>query len=519
MAEKPHPVTQLWALKKVLAERSLYEFVKMMWFTVEPATMMVDGKVVEVICQHLEATLWSDDPALRRLIINVPPGCMKSLLCNVFFPCWVWGPQALPSTRFISFSYSAHLTERDNERCLQVMQSGLYKKLWGDKFKITKTGVTKIGNSRTGWKLATSVGGVGTGERADYLLIDDANNVKETESKPVREGTNLWLTEVIPTRLSSPELSRIINIQQRTHESDATGTLLEVWGDYTHLMLPMEYDPTRHCETGIGFSDWRQFEGELLWPARFPVEVVEDYRRTMGPYAFAGQLQQAPTARGGGLIKREWWQEWEYAESPPAEFVLASLDTSVKEREENDYYAMTVLAVWRDPESGVPKVFLLYAWHERATLPEIVQRVVATCQKLKVDQLVIEDKSHGWIAQQEIMKQTSGWKFGVTMFDPRRYGDKTARLLSVQHLFSERLVYAPVAEDADGFVTWRKWASLVIDEVCNFPRAKHDDLCDAFVMGLRHLRDVGFALNSKEHHEDEQLVMHRPRQQKALYPV
>ncbi len=75
-----------------------------------------------------------------------------------------------------------------------------------------------------------------------------------------------------------------------------------------------------------------------LWPARFPAEVVLEYERTMGPYAVAGQLEQAPAPRGGGIIKREWWQEWPGKESPPVEFVVAALDTAVKEKESSGYF-------------------------------------------------------------------------------------------------------------------------------------------------------------------------------------
>ncbi len=101
----------------------------------------------------------------------------------------------------------------------------LYQSLWGDVVQIEKTGVTKIATKQTGWKLATSVGGVGTGERADIVLIDDVNNVKEAESQAVRNATNIWLTEMIPTRLSDPQRSAIVNIQQRTHEDGPANAL------------------------------------------------------------------------------------------------------------------------------------------------------------------------------------------------------------------------------------------------------------------------------------------------------
>jgi predicted phage terminase large subunit-like protein len=475
----------------------------------------VPGLVVEAICDHLQAVEAGD---ITRLIINVPPGCMKSLICNVFFPTWAWGPCNRPATRFFSASYSAFLTERDNLRCLRIIQDPVYQEFWGDRFKMDKTGSTQISNNKTGWKLATSVGGVGTGERADVLLLDDLNNVKEAESKTVREATNMWLTEVIPSRLNNPEKSVIINIQQRTHELDATGTLLTFWAYYTHLMLPMRYDPDRHCTTDIGFSDWRTTPGELLWPQRFTAKATKDLER-MSPYAVAGQLQQAPVPRGGGVIKNEWWQEWNTKESPPVEFCVASLDTAVKEREENDYYALTIWGVWRDPDTRTPKLLLLAGWKMRGTLHDVCVRVSDTCRKHGVHRLIIEDKANGWAAQEEIYKMTRDGKFGISMFNPRLYGDKMARLLSIQYLFSDGLVYAPVTQDEFGNWQWRAWADEIISEVCTFPKAQHDDLTDSVSMALRYLRDCGFALTKDEHNKDERdSLMHKSRP-KSLYPV
>lgn len=510
------PVTGLLAAQKSLAERHLMDFVRLMWHVVEPSTDMVEGRVLEAICEHLEAVA---EGRIHHLIINVPPGTMKSLITNVFFPAWIWGPFQWPAARFLTAAYSAALTERDNERCARVMKSPLYRLLWGDIVQLERDGMAKITTRQTGWKFASSTRGTITGERGDFILIDDANDPNSVESRDVRLKAVTWIREIMPTRLNDPATGRIVNIQQRTHEEDATGTLLDMWDAYDHLMLPMRYDPERHCTTSIGFSDWRKEADELLWPERFTLAVVIGYDK-MGPYAVASQMQQAPVPRGGGIIKRDWWRPWEAKESPPLDFVLASLDTAVKEKEQDDYYALTIWGVWHDPDDDSPRLILLNAWKRRGELHEIVNDVVASCRKLKVDQLVIEDKAHGWVAQQEIRRLSGkSWKFGIAMFDPTRYGDKMARLISVQHIFSEGLVFAPVAEDEFGNVNFRKWADEVIQEVSSFPKATHDDLTDTVSMAVRFLRDIGFVLNREEHREAEPVAMEHKSRQLALYDV
>jgi hypothetical protein len=102
---------------------------------------------------------------------------MKSLLVNVFWPAWEWGPCNMPHLRYVSFSYSDEITTRDNNKMSRLVTSPAYKQLWGDRFTMTKTGERRLENNQTGFKLATSVGGVSTGERGDRMLLDDPHNV------------------------------------------------------------------------------------------------------------------------------------------------------------------------------------------------------------------------------------------------------------------------------------------------------------------------------------------------------
>ena len=506
------------AQEKELAESSLYEFVKLMWHVVEPANPLIEGWVMEAICLHLEAVTHG---VTQRLIINVPPGSSKSLISCVFWPAWEWGPCGMRSYRYAAFSYTSTLTERDNGRFMQLLNSPLYREYWGADLEIGG-GNIKVKNNATGWKLATSISGVGTGERADRLILDDLNNVKEAESKAILESTNTWIREVMPTRLNHLSRSAIVAIQQRTSEEDCTGTLVANRDDWTWLMIPMRYDPDRHCTTEIGWTDPRTEPGELCWPERFPEDELSKLEREMGPYAVAGQLQQAPSPRGGGIIRTEWWRDWTAPQFPALDYVVAALDTGMTEKDNSDPSAMIVLGSWQDSgtmyvddmgvgtfvannvdrndreearyavpltETSVPRLMMVYGWTERYTLPDLMERVILTCVKYKVSTLVIENKTHGHAVNQELRKRFSQMPFNIVMYDPRQYGDKTARLYSVQHLFSEGLVWAP---------TQKAWADDVIQQVGAFPRAKHDEYVDCLSMGLGVMRRQGFVKPQRE---------------------
>jgi len=87
-------------------------------------------------------------------------------------------------------------------------------------------------------------------------------------------------------------------------------------------------------------------------------------------------------------------------------------------------------------------------------------------------------------------------------------GDKVARALSVQPMFSQGYIYAPN----------RDWADLVISEMATFPLGRYDDLTDSATQALRYLRTIGRAqTDEEEQFADQQRMTHRSRP-RPLYP-
>ena len=307
-------------LDKLDAEESLLEYTKLMWSVLEPGRTFVDGWAVGAIAEHLEAV---SNGQIRRLLMNVPPGFMKSMSTNVFWPSWEWGPRNRPDLRYVSGSYADQLTVRDNRRTRNLIVSELYQRLWGDRFSLVSDQNAKVrfDTDATGFKIATSVGGLGTGERGDRFIIDDPHNVKEGESEAKRNEVLQWFTEVVPTRVNDPMTSAIIVIMQRVHEQDVSGLILANELGYEHLCIPMEFesDHPHKSKTSIHFVDPRTDDGELAWPERFPEEHIEkdlkpSLRAWGGSYAEAGQLQQRPSPRGGGMFKKDAWR---FVDKPP----------------------------------------------------------------------------------------------------------------------------------------------------------------------------------------------------------
>ncbi len=532
--------------KATLAKRrhtgpeGLLEFVKDFWPILEPQTRFVDGWPLQAICAHLQAVT---SGKITRLLINVPPGFMKSLLTDVFWPAWEWGPMQMSHVRYVTFSYSASLTQRDNRRFGDLVSSPEYQEIYGDQVALRKLGETMVSNSNKGWKLASSVGGVATGERGDRIILDDPHSVLEAESEVVREATVRWFRESMSNRLNDMEKSAIVIIMQRVHMMDVSGVILEERMVYDHLMIPMEYDPDRQVDdegpitTSIGWIDPRYqpdldaATDTLAWPERFPHDNCEQLKSDIGPYGWSGQYQQAPSPRGGGIFKTEWWQLWEPNDGkfPVFNYLLASLDSAFTAKEENDPSALTIWGVFN--HEGNQRIMLVHAWRKHLAFsgPRLEQEtkeskqawvsrtqkdwgllewITYTCQRFKVDKLLIEGAASGISAAQELQNRYGDQDYGVQVCPVK--GDKLSRALAVQPVFSKLHVYAPA----------RDWAEMVIEEMAVFPRHKYDDLTDSSTQAIKHLRDSGLISTDAEARAQEmQSLIPRPAKSKPLYPI
>jgi len=147
-------------------ENDFMLFIKGAWHIVEPNAEYSSNWTTEAIGLHLEATL---DGTIRNLLINISPRFSKSLICNVFFPAWVWTTR--PHMQFLFSSFAENLAIRDSIKCRAVVESDWYRSRWPN---VT---IRRDQNTKKEWvlnqgghRITTSVGSSGTGKGADILL-------------------------------------------------------------------------------------------------------------------------------------------------------------------------------------------------------------------------------------------------------------------------------------------------------------------------------------------------------------
>ncbi len=284
----------LAAVNAELARRSLPEFIRQAWPLVEPGVDLSWNWHLDELCEALEAVTRGE---LKRVIINIPPGSSKSLTISVFWPAWEWASDA--TLRYLTASYSDANTIRDNRRLRSIVTSDWYQRSFGLVLAADQTAKTRFDTAEKGWRIATSVGGAGTGEHPNRIIIDDPTKAAEARSSVSLDACAQWFDRTISTRVALDPA--IIVVMQRLHQDDLAGHLLAK-GGWEHICLPMRFDPERRDP-----RDHRTMAGELLWPELWPEAKVRQEEIDLGAYGAAGQLQQRPAPEGGGLFKREWF--------------------------------------------------------------------------------------------------------------------------------------------------------------------------------------------------------------------
>ena len=560
--------------ERELYEGSLLEFVKRAWREIESSELSISWHHERII-EALEAIT---NEEIRDLIINIPPRCSKSLLVNVFYPAWIWcrsersflsGPQV----KFLCVSYGATLSETIALKMQRLVAGEWYQSLWGDRVKMRQDMMSRanFGNEAGGERISTSIEAGLLGRGADLQVVDDPHNLEGAESDLQREATLRAISEGLPTRVTDPRRVARILIMQRLHTEDCTAWCLTHWRkDLMHLMYPMKFDSARAC-----IGDPRVIDGELLWPEMWTDEVVTQMQVELSEYSKAGQFQQMPVPRGGGIIKSEWWKDWpeldpvsgqfphgavigKRIQYPAFEYIVGSVDTALTDKENRDPSAMTVWGLFRDmgkgrierradgtyervaDDVGFPKVLLMFGWQKRVYMhgppeeipygvtkeewnsPEfrrqrqeswgLVQWVLDTAKRYKIDYLIIEAQAAGLQLEQEIRTLHEGHDFGLEVKAARE--KKFERLRAVEHLWSNGQVYRPAYEDG----TMPTWCEQIFDQICQYPRTKHDDFVDCSSAALAHMRAIGLFQRREEWRGDEDALMEYDRNRQVTLP-
>jgi predicted phage terminase large subunit-like protein len=417
---------------------------------------------IRAIVYHLEQVRLG---RIKRLIINLPPRFLKSLIASIAFPAFVLGHD--PTKRLLIITYVLDLAAKFAHDSHIVMSSGLYKGIFTGT-RIARNAASEIVTTRGGHRFGTSLDGSITGRGGDIIIIDDPLKLSDAESNSKREHVNDTYRNTIQSRLDDNENGAIVIVMQRLHMDDLCGTVLKHSDGWTVLPLPLIAERDEQIQIGENLYHLRR-AGDLLHPEYFPQHVVDERRSQLDEKIFAAQYQQDPLQPLGVMIKRDSIRR--YDDLPickGSRYVIQSWDTAIKVDAANDCSACATLLV--DDQRNY---YLLEIVRDRLLYPDLKAQAISQAEKHRPNIILIEESGLG----RTLIKDLKAAGLPAVGVIPE--GDKLTRVSVQLEKFTNGQMFLP--REAP-------WLVPCENELFAFPNGRHDDQVDAIVQALAYKR-------------------------------
>ena len=440
----------------VLLRQDFVTFAARCFHDLNPQTELAMNWHLEVIAAKLTAVR---EGKIRRLIINLPPRHLKSLMASIAFPAWCLGHD--PSAQILCVSYAQDLADKLARDCRSIMMSPWYRRIFPTRLAPHRQAVQEFITTRQGYRLATSNGGVLTGRGADIILIDDPLKPEEALSDAQRQAANEWYDHTLYSRLNDKRHGAIVIIMQRLHEDDLVGHVLaqEAW-EVVRFPAIAEADEVHQIETIWGPRCFTPPSGRGPAPraraARNPRPHPPHDRRIQFRRPISAIARATGRRHGQGGMVQALRRERTAGALRPHRAELGH-------RQQGD----RAQRFQRLHDLGRPRQGPLSP-RTCCASGSNTRRSSAPCASSKAcsmpNVVLIEDKASGTQLIQELIADGC---HGVTRYKPEC--DKIMRLHAQTAMIENGFVHLPEAAP---------WLAEYLHEMTVFPKGKHDDQVD-----------------------------------------
>lgn len=397
---------------------------------------------------------------VEKLVIIAPPDHAKTAYVGIDYPSMLVGIDR--NTHIGLISNTATQAEK---RSVAIRDTIAFNPKYHEVFPHVKPDYGK-GWSESEWFVqrddpgdkdatlrAAGIRGPITGDRYNYIILDDPDDLENTATAYQREKVHEWIEVTLMRRLVPGGRARAI--MTRYHHED-TAAYFKAHG-WTVIHMP-----------ALDEAD------NALWPERHSAEELISIRAEF-PMMFERVYQGRPTPQEGALIKEEWWRYFHPDRIPlilsQAERIIQVLDCAAKDKELNDF---SVVMTWALLDGAA---YLINIARDKWLYPQLKQATIAQFLRYHPSAVCIESASSG-IALFQDLQQTANPALPV--YDVKVDRNKGVRLSGVLDYIASHRVYLPVPD-------LMPWVQDFLIECAQFPLGEHDDQVDCLSMGLREL--------------------------------
>lgn len=464
---KPHDIQRA---VNALCRSDFQAFVERVFHTLDPSSELERAPYIEVLCDHLAQVKRGE---IKRLLVTIPPRHLKTVAGSIALPAWVLGHD--PSKRIMSLSYGQDLSLKYATQFRTIMRSRWYAQVFPlTAGSIVRDTAQELVTLQNGSRLATSLGGTVTGLGADLIIIDDLMKAEDARSASERARVQDFFGNTVLSRLNDKRTGSIVAIQQRLHEDDLAGYLLEL-GGFTHLNLPAIAEEAQVFILSTGRTFKRE-RGDVLKPQTEPRRALDEQRAAMGGPVFQAQYQQDPTPSDSALI--EWNRIKTYETRPPREelqSVIQSWDTALADSPRSNY---SVGTTWGYHAGSWLLIDLVRV---RLQYPDLLAKVRFERKRWRPDVILVEKASTGGPLLQDLARDFRG--LSAREF----HAPWCARIGVVPQIGKEERLSAHIERLYSGHAKLpaeAEWLPELKREILAFPSANYDDQVDSVTQFL-----------------------------------
>ena len=435
------------------------------------------GRHIELLCDRLQKVA---DGEIKRLMVFLPPRSSKSLITSKIFPAWYIGRE--PNHEIMSVSHSDQLASDFGRSVRDIVNTEDFQKTFkGVQLRSDVKAAGKWKTNHNGSYYAAGVRSQIAGRGAHLALLDDVMSEEDSFSEAGRRYIKDWWPSGLRTRLMPN--GAIIIINTRYHFDDLCGWLLKQESDISGIPWEVISIPAWLDETAAELLGLP--EGSSYFPEWKPDDVLkldeQEIRASNGSRYWDALYMQNPSPDEGGIIKKHWFNWWEYESPPHCEFIIQTYDTAFSTKKTADYSVIQTWGIFHQVEQDeyggeyvVPNLILLGNVKDRFEYPDLRRTAQMLYQKHKPDVCIIEKKASGQSLLQDMRLA------GLPVLDYLPDRDKVSRVYAATPLMESGRVYIPKGKE---------WAKDLYDESLAFPNGAHDDQVDAMTMAIHYMRD------------------------------
>ena len=452
-----------------LARIDFWVFIELAFPVLHPGKRLDFAPYLELLAQTM---IRVSEGKWRRVVINLPPRHMKSMVVSIMYVAWRLGVD--PTAKFITISYGDDLAHDHSALARKLMTSQLYRRIFPGTV-LDKKAVDHIRTTKGGHRYATSIGSDITGFGADEIIIDDPIQPSDANSERAKEAVRQWVASSVMTRFNDPLKGALILVMHRLAPDDLSATLSKDADRILTLPLVAGAKEKRYALNGRKL--YARSPGDVLNPSRMSAAEAEKLRMSLPRHVWEGQYQQQPTAGGSGMLRIDHFRRFDLGKPPKFELIIHSWDLGATINGNASVCTKWGLCRGKD---GRDLLYLIGVVRVKMEVPEVRAAIKAEILKDKPALVIVDERGCGIGVYQDLRNEYHGLITSSTSTDePIQLAGATQSRPSAGKI--ERFGRASLFI-GDGQVllpTEAPWLDSFLYEVAAFPNIADKDQVDS----------------------------------------